>query len=109
MKSFLFTISFFLFTSFAFAQSDRDENIPNRYQADNLLQVLQTIKNDTVRIVIYKKLQAYSFFKKPDSFHYYNEQKLKLALKLNQKLWEAESYLSEVYSNIGTDVPKALI
>jgi hypothetical protein len=65
---------------------------PTKAQADSLKLVLQVTKNDTLRMYIDRQLGLYyqeinravalSFF----------EQQLTLAKKLNQKIWEAESY-----------------
>ena len=77
---------------------------PAKKQADSLLLIFPSVKNDSVLMDVCNQLGYYYEEFYQDSAKYFFEQQLKLAKQLNQKLWEAHAYSNLGYSmfNIGS-------
>ncbi len=113
MKLFLFRgehyfviIFFSLFTSSA--QSQGVEYVPTPQEADSLKTILQTTNNDTLKMVICKNLAIYYHSKEVKTSYLYNEQRLKLAQKLHQKIWEGQALELRAFYDENDSVPKLL-
>lgn len=77
--------------------------------ADSLRRVLQSEKNDTVRMVIAKDLSYYYQGVNWDSSAIYAQQELDLALRVKQSLWESQaSWFLALASIQQSNFPKAL-
>lgn len=96
-------------TGFCFAQNNQYWKEPSRHQADSLRALLMQIKNDSMRMYIFRELGFYYDEIQRDSSLYYYKQQLLLAQKLKLKLWQAEAYcgMGLALSNLG-DTPKSL-
>ncbi len=77
---------------FANAQFDPNWGFVNPQQADSLKKSLSIEKNDTLRMAANRSLGFYYQETKLDSALYFHQQQLKLAKKLDIKMWLADAY-----------------
>ncbi|CAN5374538.1 hypothetical protein BH11BAC3_BH11BAC3_42320 [soil metagenome] len=91
MKS-IVRIMLILLPVFANAQYDPTWGYINRQQADSLKHSLMIEKNDTMLMAAYRSLGFYYQESRLDSALFFHELQLKLAKKLDIKMWLADAY-----------------
>jgi signal transduction histidine kinase len=96
----IFILFFTVFiSSVATAQNNPYWQEPTGNQADSLKIILTVTKNDTLRMYVNRQLGLYyQEIKRGVALSFFEEQ-LKLAKKLNQKIWEAEALSRIAYSS----------
>lgn len=80
-----------------FAQQDPTWGFITKAQADSLGRMIDSEKNDTVKMAGYRSLGFYYETTNTDSSYYFHEKQLNIARKLGLKLWEADALTQESY------------
>ena len=109
MKGLLFVLLIFLNINFASAQEDFGAAFSNENYADSVLQLLPTVTNDTIKVILLNSLGGYYRFIRQDSSIYFYEQSLKLAEQINYTYGIYQGYLQmSLALNIAGNYGKAL-